>query len=485
MYCPYAKDACNESDTLLYAKILLKRSELFCLNLKVDDGLLDIEEGFSLLKDLTGEERNLLYCKLLYAKSNYLDLLDYKEYEQKICSSLIEETIERFKFNDFLKDKLDKYYCFLSQVFVANKELIKSEFDKRQQKANVNVLRANAKLPGAATGLELCVIESKGRCTKTNTSIKDGTILFVENPILSWLRPTMGKFYCSNCFNRIKNHFMTCFNCIKIKYCSSKCRDEAWELYHSVECKFQECLRYLGYGQMVLRTMILFDQDQMMSTLVNYDLDSEIVIQNEQEKEKPKSPSLESLIVNEKDKTTTATIAAVKKLSPRCKIENQNYLDNSYWTKNGFPTEIDYQAFFSLFGDEKHLSFFQLISFCYGVALLGKFAVKMKIIGKDDRFYYIFHSALLSHILKINFNCYSINDHNMNVNRAYNFWTHSNESFKIGIGVYLSSSIVSHSCDYNSNKLSAGSKIVIYSNRLIKKNEEITHTYGPSHTVTR
>lgn len=492
MYCPYSKDATNPSDTLLYAKILLKRSELFCLNLNFRDGLSDVEEAFELLNDIQSEERNLLFCKLLYAKSVYLDLLDFKEYEQKMCTGLIEETIEEFKFNDFLSDKLNKYYSFLNKVFVSNKELIKSECNKREQKIKMNSLKANPKLPGASTRVELCVMENKGRCTRATNEIKDGSILFVEDPVVSWLRPTMYKFYCSNCFTKIQNHFMTCFNCVKIKYCSSKCRDEAWQKYHSVECKFQECLRYLGYGQMALRTMLLFDQDQMMNTLVdentlerindvtkNENLNEEtdeMAINRDKSKEDQKSLSLES--------TVSSTETNSKDLSPRAKIERKKFLDNTYWVKNGFPSELDYEAFFSLVGDEKHLSFFQLISFCYGVSLLGLFARKMNIIDKNDRFFYIFHSALLSHILKINFNCYSINDHSLTVDRKLNFWIHSSESTKIGIGVYLSSSIISHSCVYNSNKVSIGSKIIIYANQNIAKGEEITHTYGPSYKVS-
>ena len=252
MYCPYCKDATNPSDTLLFAKILLKRSELFALNLKVEDGLLDVEEAFDLLQEIKGDERNLLYCKFLYAKSIYLDLLDYKEYEQKLCTASIEETVEQFKFSSFLRDKLDKYHGFLSQVFIANKKLIKSEFEKREPKIKVNVLKANEKLPGVSSSVEMCVIGGKGRCTRASAPIKDGAILFVEDPIISWVRPTMYKSYCNNCLVKIQNHFVTCFKCVKIKYCSGKCRDEAWTKYHSIECQFLECLRFLGYGQPLL-----------------------------------------------------------------------------------------------------------------------------------------------------------------------------------------------------------------------------------------
>lgn len=481
MYCPYSKDATNSSDTLLYAKILLKRSELICLNLNIEDALLDVEEGFQLLNDLKGEERNLVYCKFLYAKSIYLDLVDYKEYEQRLCTTLLEKAIDEFNFSTFLRDKLDKYHNFLIQVFTTNKELIKSEFEnKRQQNVNVNVLKANSKLPGASTSVELCLIEGKGRCTRATQTVDDGTVLFVEKPIVQWLRPMMYKLYCNNCFIKLQYHFMTCFNCIKVKYCSSRCRDEAWERYHSIECKFQECLRYLGYGHMVLRTMLLFDQDEMMSFLVNNDEQTDELQDAESEnenvinsKEKPKSVSLESLLDEAKP---------IQSL--RSKNENVKFLDNSYWVENGFPSEVDYKSFFSLFGDEKHLGYFQMLSFFYGVSMIGLMAERMKIINRDDRFYYIFHSALLSHILKINFNCYTINDHSLKLNTKYNFWTHSNDFTKIGIGVYLSSSIISHSCDYNSNKLSIGSKILIYTNQSVEKGEELTHTYGPSFKIS-
>ena len=504
MFCPYSKDATNPSDTLLYAKILLKRSELFCLNLKVEDGLLDVEEALDLLKELKGDERNLLYCKFLYAKSIYLDLLDYKEYEQKVCTSLIEQTVEQFNLSRLLREKLDKYHSFLCQVFTANRELIKSEFDKREPKINVNVLKANQKLPGVSSSVEMCVIQGKGRCTRASAPIKDGQLLFVEDPVVCWLRPTMYKSYCNHCLTKIQNHFMTCFNCVKVKYCSGKCRDEAWARYHSVECQFLECLRFLGYGQMVLRTMLQFDQDQMMSVLVDAGKESkemEFHEKNESEsgkssegsqnglgdkqtesdaKENPKSDGQEpwTFTVDE------PPVSSFKQLSPRSKFENTQYPGNDHWVEHGFPAELDYQAFFSLVGDEKHLSFVQLLSFCYGVVLLGMFARKMKLIDRDDRFFYIFHSALLSHIFKINFNCYSINDHSLAVERKYNFWTHAADSAKIGIGVYQSSSIISHSCDYNTNKLCLGSRIVIFANQFIRRGSEITHTYGPSRQVT-
>lgn len=187
MFCPFSKDPANPSETLLYAKILLKRSELFCLNLKIEDGLQDCEEALDLLKSLKGDERNLLYCKFLYARATYLDLLDYKEYEQKLCTSLIEETIEQMNLSSLLREKLDKYHRFLSQVFIANRELIKCEFDKREPKVNVNTLKANPKLPGASNNVEMCLIQGKGRCTRASASIKDGSLLFVEDPVVSWI----------------------------------------------------------------------------------------------------------------------------------------------------------------------------------------------------------------------------------------------------------------------------------------------------------
>lgn len=326
----------------------------------------------------------------------------------------------------------------------------------------------------------------------------------------------MYKSYCNHCLRKVENHFMTCFSCVKVKYCSGKCRDEAWAKYHSAECQFLDSLRFLGYGQMALRTMLLFSRDQVMSVLVDADKEAkEMGSQEEAKKMKSGEESKEmrsreekgSHGKNEHEKSGEVTRNALgdeqagdpklwtftvdeppassrKPLSPRSKFENTQHPDNNHWLEHGFPDELSYQAFFSLVGDEKHLGFFQLLSFCYGTVLLGMFAQRMKLIEREDRHFYLFHSALLSHVFKINFNCYAISDHSVAIERKYNFWTHTIESAKVGIGVYLTSSIISHSCDYNSNKLCIGSRMVIFANQFIRKGTEITHTYGPSYQVT-
>lgn len=355
----------------------------------------------------------------------------------------------------------------------------------------------NDLLPGARTGIKMHVTAPKGRHLKAERTFETGQILFAENAIVSWLRPSMYLHYCNACLKRVKGHFVTCANCPDVIYCGVKCRNSAWTAYHQYECARLYFLRYLAYGHMALRLLAMYSYNELMRQrkvvrerferthhLKVMPFDQETYSSNEINNNelsgdslRSKSRSCDSVIIDH-DLKSIGFDSVVNEPSM-----NESLKDKQRWAEQGFRSpDGDMSVFYSLVSADRHFSADNLLAISIMAKILGKLAVEMNLVPAFDskKQFNELSAALYDCVLKVNFNCYLINDHKIVPStESHHLWAKATTARKIGIGVYGSASMISHSCDFNSVKLAIGSQLIIHNVKRLLPGDEITVTYGP------
>jgi hypothetical protein len=351
----------------------------------------------------------------------------------------------------------------------------------------------NEQLPGARRGLRMQANASKGRHVMADQTFEMGQILFVENAIVSWLRPSMYLHYCNSCLKRLKGHFVPCSHCPDVIYCGVKCRNHSWTLYHKFECARLYFLRYLAYGHMALRILIMYQSGELLAQRrgarerfersnrdklsVEDDLAPNEINNNESSGDllDDKSKSIESTHESESKSIGFDSITSSASISESLK-EKQRWVEQGLTCKEG-----DLSVFYSLVSSDRHFSCENLLALLFMSKVLGKLAIGMNLISENasKEEHLQICASLFDCVLKVNFNCYLVSDHKIVPSTESRLWAQASAARKIGIGVYGSASMVSHSCDFNSIKLALGSQLIIYNIKRLLPGDEVTVTYGP------
>lgn len=99
--------------------------------------------------------------------------------------------------------------------------------------------------------------DDEGRFAKAAQDIKLGTYLVQEKPHVACLLQIYSQTHCQSCFKRTGVP-IACNNCADVIFCSEKCRDDACNSYHRIECGIMQHLWNSGASitcQMALRTV--------------------------------------------------------------------------------------------------------------------------------------------------------------------------------------------------------------------------------------
>lgn len=314
----------------------------------------------------------------------------------------------------------------------------------KRKTVDFSISEPNKKLDGASSAVRMGYCEDKGRMIYSEKKIEEGEILFMEEPYVHWLRPSYYEAYCHQCLKRLGKHvFIPCNCCTEVRYCSIECRDVSWNRYHKTECKYLKLLKKWPSGHMALRLVLRDGLDYAL-----------------EENRKESEPL-------------------------------------SAWPKLGF--KCNYSSIKSLTGEDNFKDGDYYCPLVIGCVLIGLLFEINKEIKKEDLEQ--FSAMLIKSIMQILENTFMIYDYDMktveeddfleeaesigNSKNSLNLTTTqskfhqiSSTSFKIGVGLYSSSSLLPHSCDNNSNKYYFGSSILIVAGKTIEKNNEVNIEYG-------
>ncbi|RWS22033.1 SET and MYND domain-containing protein (SMYD)-like protein, partial [Leptotrombidium deliense] len=285
------------------------------------------------------------------------------------------------------------------------------------------LLNENELLPGASSKLEMAFVADKGRVIKAKTDISKSSVLVSEAAFLSWLRPCRYNRYCFFCLRKLGVRFFPCRQCKTVRFCSFTCETKAWTEHHQVECKFLPQLKRISFGHAAVRVLVTHGIDNVLT------------------------------------------------------MENETKENFAQFPMKQFPS--NYRSFSSLVVHSKNLIFEYLFAYCCGATILTILLEKMNLVERNSNCCLDIATVLVKLMCRINLNCYLIRDFKYQKCRTINMILHNSRGPKIGIAIYLSASLISHSCDYNSVRFSNGSAMLLVSEKNIEKGEEVTVTYTP------
>lgn len=125
----------------------------------------------------------------------------------------------------------------------------------------------NEKIPFIADCLKLQESWKFGRGIFTDKLIKTGEVLVVEKPFFKILNKDVRYKRCANCLRKNTATLIPCDKyCTSSLYCNENCKIQAWENFHSEECKTLEVhLENNEYDLMIKKILFecltLFDRN--------------------------------------------------------------------------------------------------------------------------------------------------------------------------------------------------------------------------------
>lgn len=176
-------------------------------------------------------------------------LIHVKKYEE--CIIDIERALSITKSKE-LKAKLStrKALCLKS----LNES--KSNFQKTalidSKKLKLPQIKLSKKVSCVVESVKLKYDEKYGKHMVANQDIRPGEVIAVEKAFLSFPLKTKQYVVCSHCLSQSWNA-NPCNFCTENIYCSEKCKSQAWEEYHDIECYIitNVPIPDLNYGQSV------------------------------------------------------------------------------------------------------------------------------------------------------------------------------------------------------------------------------------------
>ncbi|XP_015783394.1 SET and MYND domain-containing protein DDB_G0273589 [Tetranychus urticae] len=285
---------------------------------------------------------------------------------------------------------------------------------------DINLKPENRNLHGAIESLELRWSEEKGRCIRTTRPLRPNTNIIAELPYAAWLQPTHYEFYCAYCLKPLDYRSFPCRQCKMISYCSSKCSEAAWTSYHSKECKYLPVLRHLAMGHLALKILLITGFDEAIE---------------------------------------------IHRNPPPASRHQRKFLNT-------------FRDVYTLMDSPHVFDAPKLTSFTACAVFMALLTHAMGLI--EEQQIDVIADIYLKLIDQIVLNGLAIYDDRGLDSQGIWSYNSSGVSKKIGIGLYATTSLLSHSCNANCDRIFIGSKVVISTKKVISKDSEITISYGPS-----
>ncbi|XP_064234174.1 SET and MYND domain-containing protein 4 isoform X2 [Aotus nancymaae] len=231
-----------------------------------------------------------LQPKIMLRKAECLVALGRLQEARQTISDLERNFTASPTLADFPSQSVQKNLHHL-KMKVQEKENLTETFPAALAKTleGVDLREENKQLSNASSSVSLCMDPFKGRYLVATREILPGELLVKEDAFVSVLNPgelpplhhsldskwdtrvTIGDLYCHRC---LKHTLATvpCDGCSYAKYCSQECLQQAWELYHRIECPLGGLLLTLGvFCHTALRLTLLVGFEDVSKIRKLYD----------------------------------------------------------------------------------------------------------------------------------------------------------------------------------------------------------------------
>ncbi|KAJ8679587.1 hypothetical protein QAD02_015374 [Eretmocerus hayati] len=240
LYSESIATAPNKSQELSLA--YANRSALLLKFRKYQDCVEDINRALSL------NYPNHMKGKLWHRKIECLRIMkDSREIDRTIEES--KKWLEGINLNG---DEKEKFETKMKDVENSNWCAPDQETHTRESP----VFYPSRSIPCASEAIEIKYNDKFGRHLVTTRRVHPGEILIMEKPFAKILKPEEVFTHCSQCLQLCWS-LTPCEFCVHAMYCSTKCKDEAWEQYHDVECDVTGNLLSLDFDKSILFSMRL------------------------------------------------------------------------------------------------------------------------------------------------------------------------------------------------------------------------------------
>ncbi|KAM8975834.1 protein-lysine N-methyltransferase SMYD4 [Pelodytes ibericus] len=324
-------------------------------------------------------------------------------------------------------------------------------------------LNSNPQLTNASASLALKCSSSKGRYLVASQDIGQGDSLIWEDAFVSVIIPDRNSLnnkngwdigiqhcdlYCHYCLERVTAS-LPCQYCSFAKYCSHKCMGNAWRSYHHVECSLGGILLALGvFCQTALRAVLVAGIRQVS------DLACEI------RSTRTKAQELPTTAVP--DGKYSSNYQAIVNLLPHTEHHKEELVFLCGLTAAALCKRLDVDK---LQGVEGAL----YVSERPVVEPRQDWSPEIKFLGP----------AVLRHMLQLHCNAQAVTILQEDYEGPACSPLESLKSSRLATALFPVLSLLNHSCDPNTTVSFRGKCAVVRASRPIKRDEEVTHCYGP------
>ncbi|XP_004605034.2 SET and MYND domain-containing protein 4 [Sorex araneus] len=377
---------------------------------------------------------------------------------------------------------------------VREQEKLTEIFPRAVTKAceDLDLREKNEQISNASSLVSLCTDPVKGRYLVATKDILPGQILVKEKAFMSVLNPgettllhpgleskfdtrvTNADLYCHRC---LKHTLATvpCGGCSYAKYCSQECLQQAWALYHSVECSLGHLLLALGvFCHAALRLTLLArfeDVGKAIRTLGSEVPDKDSCF--------PESKNLVRTLSYHLRRESERNDKGVKTPVPGCDL-NGKYENNYNAVFHLLPHVESHSP------EHKFLCALSVSVLCRQLeaSVLGALpaaqerpvpeAAKTETLCPELTLWGV---ATLRHMLQLQCNAQAISairhtGCNENI-------IADSRQVRLATGVFPVVSLLNHSCSPNTSVSFLGTVATIRASQKIGKGQEILHCYGP------
>ncbi|XP_007076180.1 SET and MYND domain-containing protein 4 isoform X1 [Panthera tigris] len=346
----------------------------------------------------------------------------------------------------------------------------------------------NGQVPSASSSVSLRTDPLRGRYLVATKDILPGELLVKEDAFVSVLHPgempplrhleskwdtrvTNGDLYCHRCLDHTLAT-VPCDGCSYAKYCSHDCMQQAWDLYHSVECSLGGLLLTLG----------VFCHIALRSTLVARFEDASNVIRKlcgEIRNKDTCSPERETLV-----QTLTCDLGGESENKgkmleppvPGCDL-NGKY-------------ESNYNAVFHLLPhtgnhspEHRFLCALSVSALCRRLEAASCYKPAAAVPPGSGSELDVWGVAMLKHVLQLQCNAQAITTI-QHTGSKENSVTNSRQ-VRLATGIFPVISLLNHSCSPNTSVSFISTVATVRASQQIEKGQEILHCYGPHQSRMR
>lgn len=346
----------------------------------------------------------------------------------------------------------------------------------------------NRQISNASSSVSLCKDPLKGRYLIATKDILPGELLVKENAFVSVLNPgempprhhglkskwdtrvTNGDLYCHRCL-KYTLATVPCDGCSYAKYCSQDCMQQAWKLYHRIECSLGGLLLTLGvFCHIALRATLLarFENGgKDISKLCGKIGDKDICL--------PESKNLSEILSYDLGGESEKSDKTVEIPIPGCDI-NGKYESNYNAVSNLLPHTENHNP------EHKFLCALSVTALCRQLeaASLQTFkSPKLKTAEPPALCpeLTVWGVAILKHMLQLQCNAQAITTIQQTGSKE-NIITDSRQ-VRLATGIFPVISLLNHSCRPNTSVSFNSTVATIRASEQIGKGQEILHCYGP------